>query len=238
MHKQLTLNLALDDTYTFDNFWPIANEATLKALKHYLQHQLPTLIFLFGEKSSGKTHVLRACGEALKKNQQTVITLAMQDLITLSPNILDGLEHLDCIIIDDIDAIAGHTAWQEAFFHCYNRCLDTGCHWIVSATHAPQFLPLDLKDLTSRLSQGVTWALNPLSDQDKSAALIHRAKSTGLDLPVAVADYLIHHYARDMASQVHRLTQLEQASLAQGRKLTIPFIKTILNTKDDPYVTR
>jgi DnaA family protein len=237
MIKQLALDLTLDDTYTFQNFWPVANDALIHALKHYLENTLPPLMFLSGEPCSGKTHLLHACGEILKHNKQTVISLSMKDLASISPNILDGIEQLDCLLIDDIDAIADNHAWQEALFHCYNRCQDTGCHWIVSAQEAPQLLALTLKDLSSRLSHGITWALNPLSDTQKCDALVHRAKNTGLELSPSVAAYLIHHYPRDMCSQVARLEKLEQASMAACRKLTIPFIKTILETEDTTHAS-
>ena len=237
MIKQLALNLSLDDTYTFQNFWSATNEALVGALTHYLANTLPPLMFISGEHCSGKTHLLHACGEILKKKNQAVISLSMQDLSCFSPNILDGMEQLDCLLIDDIDAIADNHAWQEALFHCYNRCQDTGCCWIVSAQEAPQLLTLTLKDLVSRLSHGITWALHPLSDTQKCSALVHRAKNTGLDLLPSVAAYLIHHYPRDMCSQVARLEKLEQASMAACRKLTIPFIKTILATEDTTHAS-
>jgi DnaA family protein len=228
MFKQLALDLTLDDTYTFRNYWPELNSSLIEAIQHYVSTSFPPLLFITGPDSSGKTHLLKAINEALKEKKQTVISLSMQDMVDVTPNILDGMEQLDTIIIDDIDAIADNPAWQEALFHCYNRSQDKMCKWIVSAKEAPSQLPMTLKDLQSRLSHGITWALKPLDDQTKTNILQFRAHMLGLQLADNVADYLIQHYARDMQTQIDYLEQLEKASLSSMRKITIPFIKEIL----------
>jgi len=228
MFKQLALDLSLDDTFTFRNYWPEANNDLIQAIHHYLDTHLPPLLFITGPASSGKTHLLKAINEHLKENRQTVISLSMKDMLDVTPNILDGMEQLDTMIIDDIDAIANHPAWQEALFHCYNRSQDKQCKWIVSAKEAPAQLAFSLKDLQSRLSHGITWALKPLDDATKTKILQFRAHKLGLQLPDHVAEYLINHYARDMQTQINYLETLEKASLSSMRKITVPFIKEIL----------
>jgi DnaA family protein len=229
--KQLALDLVLDDTYTFENYWPHANQELIDTIHHYFNTQFPLLLFITGGSSCGKTHILKATHEALKKMKKAVISFSMTDLIDITPNILDGIEQLDYIIIDDIDAIQNHPAWQEALFHCYNRSQDKQCRWIVSAKEAPNHLSMTLKDLQSRLSHGITFALKPHHDESKAKILQWRAKMLGLRLSDQVAYYLIQHYERDMHSQIQRLDFLEKASLATARKLTIPFIKEILSNQ-------
>lgn len=229
MFKQLALDLTLDDTYTFRNYWPEANRDLFEAIQHYLNIGFPPLLFIAGPTSSGKTHILKAINEALKEQKQTVISLSMRELIDVTPNILDGMEQLDTIIIDDIDAVANHPAWQEALFHCYNRSQDKKCKWIVSAKEAPSHLSMTLKDLQSRLSHGITWALKPMDDTTKSKLLQFRAHKLGLQLSDQIADYLIHHYSRDLQTQINNLEKLEKASLSSLRKITIPFIKQTLS---------
>ena len=229
MYKQLALDLTLDDNHTFQNYWPHANQELIDAIHYYLKTTFPSLIFITGATSSGKTHILKAIHEALKLQKKTVIRFSMTDLISISPNILDGVEHLDFIIIDDIDVIKNDAAWQEALFHCYNRSQDKQCQWIVSAKEAPNQLSMTLKDLQSRLSHGITWALKPLNDETKSKILQLRAHMLGLELPNHVADYLIHHYERNMQSQIQRLETLEKESLSTLRKITIPFIKEMVS---------
>ena len=44
-----------------------------------------------------------------------------------------------------------------------------------------------------------------------------------------VAEFMLHHWQRDLPSLFGALQQLDRASLAAKRKLTIPFVKSVLN---------
>ncbi|MEI8647476.1 hypothetical protein P4S73_05115 [Paraglaciecola sp. Hal342] len=48
-------------------------------------------------------------------------------------------------------------------------------------------------------------------------------------MPEKVAVYLVNHWQRDMPSLMNTLDKLDQLSLQQQRKLTIPFVKEALN---------
>ena len=56
-----------------------------------------------------------------------------------------------------------------------------------------------------------------------------RARLRGLELPPETGRYLLNHYRRDMASLCALLDELDLASLAAQRRLTIPFVKGILS---------
>ena len=63
------------------------------------------------------------------------------------------------VVVDDIHLIDGHRSWQEALFHCYNRCAETGTPFLASATQSPAGLKNVLADLQSRLSLLTTFKL-------------------------------------------------------------------------------
>ena len=73
--------------------------------------------------------------------------------------------------------------------------------------------------------------LEPLDDVQKRDALRERARSLGLELAAGAADYLQRHYGRDLSGQLQRLETLDHASLAAGRRLTVPFIKQVLGAE-------
>lgn len=229
MSKQLALNISIDDQYTFDNFWPALNFEFIELINNFLQTQFPHLLSIIGEPATGKTHLMHAIADKLKAQHKTVMLLPMKELIHINPNILDGVEHMDFLMIDDIDAIKDHPNWQEALFHCYNRCQDKQCKWLITACESPTLLNLSLKDLQSRLSHGITWALKPMNDEQKHYILIFRANKLGLEMSQATANYLLNHYSRDLKKQMDNLNKLEQASLTYLKKLTIPFIKQTLS---------
>lgn len=225
MSTQLPLNLTIDDQYTLGNYWPDANTELLQLIDNFLATEFPHLLSIIGEPATGKSHLLHAIADQLKQQHKTVMLLPMQELIQINPNILEGVEHMDFLIIDDIDLIKDHPEWQEAFFHCYNRSQDKRCRWIVSSNASPALLNFPLKDLQSRLSHGISWSLKSITDQQKSDILIYRANKLGLEMTTAIANYLLNHYSRDLSEQMNYLNRLEKASLTHLRKLSIPFIK-------------
>ena len=114
-------------------------------------------------------------------------------------------------------------------FHLFNQLQDLQGHLLVSASVAPAQLPLELADLKSRMSLGLVYQMQALSDQEKAAALILCAGDRGIQLSEEVAHYLLNRGPRDMNGLTELLKTLDQASLRAQRRLTIPFVREELN---------
>ncbi|MDE2089589.1 MAG: hypothetical protein KGJ12_06170, partial [Gammaproteobacteria bacterium] len=93
----------------------------------------------------------------------------------------------------------------------------------------PAELGLRLPDLVSRLGGGPVYALRALDDEAKLAALRLRAMGRGFELPEEVGRYLLRRCPRELGALFNLLDRLDRASLAAQRRLTIPFIKTVLD---------
>jgi DnaA family protein len=96
---------------------------------------------------------------------------------------------------------------------------------------SPDAMRPGLQDLRSRLMWGPVFQLQPLKDTDKFEALRLRAKQRGLELPQNVAEYLMRHFPRDLFGLFEKLDKLDMASMAMQRRLTIPFVKSVLNSE-------
>ncbi|HWP94854.1 MAG TPA: DnaA/Hda family protein, partial [Gammaproteobacteria bacterium] len=99
---------------------------------------------------------------------------------------------------------------------------------LVTAHVAPAALRLGLADLRTRLGWGLVFHLRPLDDEGKLAALRLRAERRGFELPEETARYLLSRFQRDMRTLCGLLEALDTASLAAQRRLTIPFVKSVL----------
>lgn len=218
---QLPLSLKLRDDAIFDNFFVGGNAQLIETLKAFAHNKSEPFIYCYGENGSGRTHLLQSCCHAANN----IFYCSLENYADFSPAIFEALENQHCVCIDDIDAIIGNSQWEEALFHFYNRVRENNTQLLVSAKIPPQQLPCLLSDLQSRLSWGLVLEIKKLSDEEKMLALQLRAQLRGLPLSEEVANYLIHHYSRNMRDLVCVLEKLDQASLVAKRKLTIPFVK-------------
>ena len=224
--KQLPLNLHWLDYATFANFFIGDNREAVTYLQN-LWVMPERSVYLYGNAGSGLSHLLQACCQMATEHGKTAAYLSLQRP-EFSPEILDGLEQLDLLCIDDVQVIAGQRPWEESLFHLYNRVLSSSAHLVIASQSTIKQLPWGLPDLASRLAASVIFQIKLLSDEQKIQALQQRAKVRGLELPQEVGRFLLNHFPRDMPALFAALEQLDLASLAAGRRLTVPFVKEVL----------
>jgi DnaA family protein len=228
---QLPLSVRLRDDATFANFYPGANAAALGYVERLCAAQAgwaENLIYLWGNGGVGRSHLLQAACLRMQENEQQAVYLPLAELTGYSPQLLENLEQCELVCLDDLQAVAGMPAWEEALFHLFNRLRDSGRRLLLAADAAPRELPVLLPDLQSRLSQALVFQLRELDEEDKLRALQLRASRRGLQLPEEVGRFILSRGERSMNSLFELLERLDQASLQAQRKLTIPFLKQTL----------
>lgn len=231
MSRQLPLPFFFTPEHGFDEYYPGGNAEAVEHLRRAACGQAEPLIFLWGEAGVGKTHLLHACcGEAHRAGCY-VSYLPLRLVLDFGGEILDGLDDQDLVCLDDVDAVVGDAEWERALFGLFNHLREADRGLIVTAKTPPDGLPIVLPDLKTRLAWGLTLMLRPLADAGKLAALSLRAKQLGLDVPPAVGRFLLSNYRRDLPGLLELVEQLDSATLAAKRKLTIPFLKTFLEEK-------
>lgn len=228
---QLSLGVALRDEATFVNFHEKDANAQVLAALQSLAHSGDEAqnIMIWGAPGCGVTHLLQAVCHDAYEVQKTLQYLPMNDVIGFDANdICEGLEGLDIVCIDGIDAICGNRSWEHALFHLYNRMKDAGRTLVISSHTSPPSLPILLPDLKSRLLASVVYHVESLTDNEKQDAMIMRAQARGMEMPMEVAKYILQRASRDTNELFDLLNRLDDASLQQQRKLTIPFVKETL----------
>jgi len=223
-HPQIPLRIGLRDGATFANFFPGDNAMAC----HALQHAGEPFVYLWGPEGSGKSHLLQAACHAVTEVGGTAIYLALGEEQGMSPQMLEGMEQMSLVCLDNMEAVAGDEEWEQSLFHLYNRLRDSGSRLIAAGNASPTVLGIKLPDLLSRLGWGPVFQLQPLSDDGKSQALQQRAANRGMQMPPEVATYLMNRAPRDMHALFALLDRLDEVSLAAQRKLTIPFVREII----------
>jgi len=232
MFTQLTLDLALKDSFTFDNFVMGDNQLLLELLKSK-RSDVEKQVYIWGAHNTGKTHLLQAVCQFHAGKNIKLSYLPMHQLIEYSPEVFLGQEDMDICCIDDVQLLQDKPQWQEALFDLINRVRENksqgiNTRLILAANQPPAEINLNLKDLISRLQWGPVFRLSTLSDIEKCQALQQRANCRGFELADNVANYLINNCNRDMADLFAVLDALDKAQLQQHRRLTIPFVKSVL----------
>ncbi|AKQ33225.1 DnaA regulatory inactivator Hda [Candidatus Coxiella mudrowiae] len=228
MLDQLPLRINLQEETTFNNFYPGKNETVLHALNELLENKGESFVYLWGEPGVGRTHLLQACCHEMNSRALETMYLPLR-ISQLTPVILCGMETKHLICIDDIDAVLNQKDWEEALLHFYNRAREsTEPKLIIAGKDIPPQLNCQLADLRSRLSWGLVFQVVGLSDTEKIKALQMRAHDRGFELSDEVGQFLLLYYTRDMSLLFNLLDKLDQASLIAKRKLTLPFVKTVL----------
>lgn len=225
---QLTLGVRLRDDATFENFLGGRNQATLDQLQLLLQDPSATVICLSGESGSGKSHLLQAACHRLEEQGATGLCLGLPELVLHEPGVLEGLEHYSLVCLDGVTCLQGRLDWQEAVFHLYNRLQDAGHRLLLASSCTPAELDLALPDLASRLRAALVLQLLPPRDEDRLALLITRAERRGLSLGDDVAQYILRRASRHTGDLLAILDRLDELSLQAQRRVTVPFVKSVM----------
>lgn len=224
MKNQLPLLIQAPENASFDNFIAGDNQQLIFSL----ENKSELLIFLWGETGSGKTHLLQALASNYQACDLNALYIPLQMSNDFSPELLEGLEYMDLVCLDDLHAVVGQQEWEVALFHFFNKMREQNARLIIAADNSAVNLAIQLADLRSRLSWGLTYQTKILSDQDKLKVLQLRAHSRGFEMTDEVAGYLLNHATRELSGLIDLLEKLDYESLAKQRKLTIPFIKNYL----------
>ncbi len=247
MNRQTLIPVSAEAEHSFDSFHAGGNAELLAELQRIVRglgsgSGPGRVLYFWGEAGSGKTHLLNACCHLARTLGKPHAYLPMLGRKADSgpdpapdPLRREQLEQIDpqsLVCIDDFHAIAGagsdSDSWQAALFGLYEKLITHAGAMVVGAHQAIGALNPGLKDLKSRLLSGGVYRLARLTEQDKLAALQSRARHKGFELNDQALQFILTYYRRDPASLFALLDRIDAASLAEQRKITVPFIKSLL----------
>jgi DnaA-homolog protein len=228
--KQIALDIALSPAPALANFLPGPNGAAIEHLRLWvgegsspasrLRSPVPT--YLWGESASGKSYLLKAVREALREQGGEVgwLDASIHEPPEFNP-------HWVAVMLDDVQ---GYSAVQQHAAFNYFVNAQTEQRWILAAGSLP---PADLPlrdDLRTRLGWGHVFALQVLTEPERRAVLRREADARGIFLGDDVMDFILARFSRDLNSLMQLLEQLDGYSLATKRAITVPLVKSMLES--------
>ena len=228
--QQIHLDIAPRTFATFDTF-VCDNESELLDILINLKVpvQEPRQYFLWGTKESGKSHLLHATCNYLATTELNSIYIPLRKFTNNDSKIIRDIHYLDIVCLDDIDSVLGDADWELALFQLINELRAANKSIIMTASINPHNANTSMPDLASRLVWGPVYKLSTLDDAQKTEALRLHARARGFDISLDVSRYLITRHSRELTNLVKLLNEIDQQSLAQQRKVTVPFVKTVIN---------
>lgn len=230
--QQLLLPVRLADHAVFGNFLATGNELPVHQLQLAAAGGAGPLLWLWGPPECGRTHLLQAAVAAAGDQGRRAAYLplrATDDGAPLPAGALDGMGDFDLVALDDLDAVAGEAVFEQALFGLFEQLRAAGGRLLAAAGAPPSDVPFRLPDLASRLSSGGAYRLQALDDDGRLEALRIRARFRGFELPDETGRYLLKRLARGPASLFRLLDTLDDASLVAQKRLTIPFVRAVLD---------
>ncbi len=199
-----TTSMDFNPQFNFDNFVVgpsnrFAHGAAIAVTNHPGEVYNP--LFLYGPAGVGKTHLLYAIANGIRKNKpdaKVVYIKGDQFTNELIAAIQSGkniefrskYREADLFLIDDIQFIAGKESTQEEFFHTFNKLYEEHKQIVMTSDRKPSDM-LTLEDrLKTRFEWGLLADIQPPDYETRMAILKNKAKSLGLNLSDDVCNYI------------------------------------------------
>lgn len=238
INQQFPLALKLDSSATFTNFWEDSDAQLISELKQLAMQDGGAWVYLTGGSGSGVSHLLQACSALANGHNYSSMVLSLAELITAGESsdteglagFFDSLEDFDLLCIDDIELLVGQPFWQEQLFYLLEKLRNkANSRLLIGGHQLASQLDIELKDLKSRLKWATGYQLKTLDDSQKILLLQFKAKALGLTMSDEVARFLVNRCSRNIADLLNVLNQLDKLALSSGRRLTVPWIKSVLD---------
>lgn len=232
----------LNTNYSFDRFVvgscnQFAHAASEAVAEQPAKNYNP--LFIYGGVGLGKTHLLNAIGLKTLKlfpDMNVVYVSAevfMNELINSirydkMPKFREKFRNIDCLLIDDIQFIAGKERTQEEFFHTFNTLHDAGKQIVVTSDKFPKDIPNLEGRLRSRFEWGLIADIQPPEIETKIAILEKKSQENHIILPGNVSLYLASQAESNIRELEGYLVRIAAYSSLTGRQIDLDLVKSVL----------
>ena len=232
-----------NEVYTFENFVvgssnKFAHAACLAVADRPAQAYNP--LFIYGPSGLGKTHLLYAITNELKRkiNNVRVIYIKGEDFTnqmidSMSRQAMtefrDKYRSCDVLLIDDIHFIAGKTSTQEEFFNTFNALHEAGKQIIMTSDRPPR----EIKTLEDRLKTRFEWGLiadiQPPDLELRTAIIKKKANISNVSIPDEVLTFLAENLRSNIRQIEGAIKKLGAKSFLTGRLVTMELARSCIS---------
>lgn len=233
--------IQLNPKYTFRNFVvgagnQFAHAACMAVAEQPGKAYNP--LFIYGGVGLGKTHLLNAIGNHVA--EQTDLRIAYLTTEQFTNEVINSIRydkmmdlrkryrHIDMLMIDDIQFLAGKERTQEEFFHTFNALYEGHKQIVLSSDRFPKDMPDIEERLRSRFEWGLIADLQPPDVETRIAILRKKSEDEGVKLPEDVIQFLAVTMKSNIRELEGSLVRLGAYASLTGQVITLEMAKNVL----------
>lgn len=199
-------------------------------------------LFIYGGVGLGKTHLLHGVGHELRRKDPSLRIMVlsaeqfMNEFVTsVRLSQFDQFRaryrrECDCLLIDDIQFIAGRDRTMDEFFHVFNALYEAGKQIVVTADRVPADMAGMEERLTSRLNWGLVADVQAPDLETRIAILQAKAEREGIKLRTEVALAIAEQVRSNVRELEGALLRTSTFAELRGRPLDEVFVREVLGT--------
>ncbi len=245
----IDVETGLNPRYTFENFIvgsfnELAHASAIAVTKNLGKRYNP--LFIYGGTGLGKTHLIQAIGNTIKKDiprkkikyvtterftSEVVTTLRAGNL---RPNDMDEFKRrwreFDLLIIDDIQFLSGKEKTQEELFHTFNVLSEAGKQVVFSSDRHPKSIQNLEERLRSRFEGGMVADISHPDLETRIAILKTKALERNFQTTDDVFEYVAENIKKNVRELEGALNRIIISSHQTRKELVLDDVKKILNS--------
>ena len=234
------------DTYIIGSSNKFAHAASLAVASNPAGAYNP--LFIYGNSGLGKTHLLYAICNDIKKNRPEMKTLYIKgddftnELIesikkNKTSEFRDKYRKPDILLVDDIQFIAGKDSTQEEFFHTFNSLYESKKQIVLTSDRPPKEIQTLEDRLRTRFEWGLIADIQPPDFETRIAIVKRKAELLNIEIPDDVCEYITTRLKTNIRQLEGTVKKIKAMHLLRGDSISIPTaqfaISDILNN-DQP----
>lgn len=236
--KNLGIKKTVFDDYRFDNFivgsgnkFAHAASVAVATQPGYAYNPL----FIYGASGLGKTHLLCAIGNKIKKDNSDAsvvyvtgeqfsneLIAAIQNNTTLQ--FKNRYRMADILLVDDIQFIGGKESIQEEFFHTFNTLYNAKKQIVLTSDRPTREIQLLDDRLRTRFDWGLPADIQPPDYETRCAIVNTKCKVIGLTLPPDVVEFIAQKLKTNVRQIEGAVMKIKALSVLTGRKIEIGLV--------------
>lgn len=233
----------LNNRYTFESFIVAENNELARAACFAISQNLGHLynpLFIYGGVGLGKTHLLQALGnEIIAKHPEKKVKYITSERFTgelvesIKNQTVDqfkaAYEHIDLLIIDDIQFLSGREKTQNEFFHIFNALYQLNKQIVISSDRTPKAIPTLEERLRSRFEGGMIADISRPSLETRVAILQTKAQERGVPIDPSSIHFIAEHIKDNVRELEGALARVFAYSEFQKVPITLSLVQKALS---------